>query len=280
MVVYIFKNLCIFIITVVWTNWGNGQPNGYGGGEDCAENQKPWETNGKWNDVKCDSLRPFICEKDSSPFESELSLSEENSEEWVNNKYYFYSNKGKTHQEAVNFCSKNGDNGKLLEPKNEIDYDQVLTLAEEKGLNNIWIGVMKTNNNTEYHHFYYNSDHSPVTWTKWGPGEPQDWGRNDNCVQIEIGNGGKWFDDDCSARKQFVCEKIDNTNGDDNHSDDCCIFPFAYNNITYNQCTNADHNQTWCATEVDADGNYFGIWKNCNENCKKGKTTAFPILMI
>ena len=180
----------------------------------------------------------------------------------------------------MNFCSKNGDNGKLLEPKNEIDYDQVLTLAEEKGLNNIWIGVMKSNNNTGYHHFYYNSDHSPVTWTKWGPGEPQDWGRNDNCVQIEIGNGGKWFDDDCSARKQFVCEKIDNTNGDDNHSDDCCIFPFAYNNITYNQCTNADHNQTWCATEVDAYGNYFGIWKNCNENCKKGKTPAFPILMI
>ena len=58
----------------------------------------------------------------------------------------------------------------------------------------------------------------------------------------------------------------------DDPTDDCCVFPFTYNNITYNQCTNADHNQTWCATEVDADGNYYGIWKNCNENCKKGET--------
>ena len=112
---------------------------------------------------------------------------EENSEEWVNNKYLF-SIKGKTHEQAVNFCSKNGD-GKLLEPKNEIDYDQVLTLAEEKGLNSIWIGVSEEEKFSG--NYLYNSNHSPITWTKWGPGEPQDWGRNDNCVQIEIGNG-KW----------------------------------------------------------------------------------------
>jgi len=56
----------------------------------------------------------------------------------------------------------------------------------------------------------------------------------------------------------------------DDHSDDCCVFPFKYNDITYNQCTNANHDQTWCATEVDAHGNYNGNWKDCDENCKTG----------
>ena len=50
----------------------------------------------------------------------------------------------------------------------------------------------------------------------------------------------------------------------DNHSDDCCVFPFIYGGITYNQCTYADWDQAWCATEVDAYGNYLG-WNNCNE---------------
>ena len=64
----------------------------------------------------------------------------------------------------------------------------------------------------------------------------------------------------------------------DDHTDDCCIFPFTYNNITYNQCTKTGHiNQTWCATEVDADGNYNGNWKNCNENCKKGETFIYGL---
>ena len=58
----------------------------------------------------------------------------------------------------------------------------------------------------------------------------------------------------------------------DDPTDDCCVFPFTYDNITFNQCTKTDHNQTWCATEVDAYGNYNGNWKNCNENCKKGET--------
>ena len=56
----------------------------------------------------------------------------------------------------------------------------------------------------------------------------------------------------------------------DDHSDDCCVFPFTYNDITYNQCTHY-HDQAWCATEVDADGNYNGNWKVCNKNCIKGE---------
>ena len=51
-------------------------------------------------------------------------------------------------------------------------------------------------------------------------------------------------------------------------NDACCHFPFKYKGSNYNQCTRDGHHQLWCATQVDADGNYNGNWKNCDENCK------------
>lgn len=65
-----------------------------------------------------------------------------------------------------------------------------------------------------------------------------------------------------------------------NFSDGCCVFPFTYIGITYNECTNVDHNQGWCATKVDAEGKYYGFWKDCNENCKKGERNRFLIKKI
>ncbi|CAK8681517.1 unnamed protein product [Clavelina lepadiformis] len=41
-------------------NWGPGEPNGQGNGEDCVE-MYPWD--GKWNDVDCFNPRGYICKK-------------------------------------------------------------------------------------------------------------------------------------------------------------------------------------------------------------------------
>ena len=53
-----------------------------------------------------------------------------------------------------------------------------------------------------------------------------------------------------------------------------CVFPFQYDGTSYNNCTTKDHDQLWCATEVDADGDYIdGQWGNCNSNCGTSKTS-------
>ena len=52
----------------------------------------------------------------------------------------------------------------------------------------------------------------------------------------------------------------------------CCVFPFKYGEITYNQCVNSGYTQPWCATEVDSNGNYLK-WMHCDENCK----IAYPV---
>uniref|UniRef100_G1NV76 C-type lectin domain-containing protein n=1 Tax=Myotis lucifugus TaxID=59463 RepID=G1NV76_MYOLU len=44
--------------SLVYSNWASGEPNSYGGNEDCVE----MYTNGKWNDRPCEVKRLVICE--------------------------------------------------------------------------------------------------------------------------------------------------------------------------------------------------------------------------
>ncbi len=43
--------------------------------------------------------------------------------------------------------------------------------------------------------------------------------------------------------------------------DKCCSLPFTYKGVTYNSCTNVDHNKLWCSL----DANYKGKWGNCGK---------------
>ena len=50
--------------------------------------------------------------------------------------------------------------------------------------------------------------------------------------------------------------------------DNCCTFPFVYENVEYNHCINNDQSTYWCATQTNSNGTY-SKWKNCDENCSK-----------
>ncbi|MCA9543659.1 MAG: CotH kinase family protein, partial [Myxococcales bacterium] len=41
-----------------YTNWGGGEPNDYGAGEDCGH----FRGDGRWNDIPCDTRYPYLCE--------------------------------------------------------------------------------------------------------------------------------------------------------------------------------------------------------------------------
>lgn len=62
-----------------------------------------------------------------------------------------------------------------------------------------------------------------------------------------------------------------------------CRFPFRYKDIEYNSCTTVDHmiassddaenHQGWCATKVDAHGDYVPHnWGVCEPDCKAPKS--------
>ena len=48
--------------------------------------------------------------------------------------------------------------------------------------------------------------------------------------------------------------------------DEKCIFPFRFNNETYESCTWAYSNTAWCSTQVDSSGVHIGGTKG---TCKK-----------
>ena len=53
-----------------------------------------------------------------------------------------------------------------------------------------------------------------------------------------------------------------------------CVFPFQYSGTTYSKCTTKEHDQPWCSTEVDDNGDQvMGKWKNCDSNCGKSKNS-------
>jgi len=55
---------------------------------------------------------------------------------------------------------------------------------------------------------------------------------------------------------------------------DGCIFPFKYNRVLYNKCTNVDYgNAFWCATSLDENGDYYN-WKQCEDSCPSYKVQS------
>ena len=57
-----------------------------------------------------------------------------------------------------------------------------------------------------------------------------------------------------------------------------CAFPFTYQGKTYEKCTEIDHDQLWCSTEVDHNGVHVrGKWGYCDNECNLGKTLILPV---
>merc|ERR1712083_1277020 len=49
-----------------------------------------------------------------------------------------------------------------------------------------------------------------------------------------------------------------------------CIFPFIYNGVTHNKCTDtgSENGAVWCATNVDKNGEVVrNTWEDCSEGC-------------
>ena len=51
-------------------------------------------------------------------------------------------------------------------------------------------------------------DHSPVTYQNWAPGEPNDYGDGEDCVELYLNEAdrGTWNDHFCTDHNEYVCQ--------------------------------------------------------------------------
>ena len=62
--------------------------------------------------------------------------------------------------------------------------------------------------------------------------------------------------------------RLTNVINDECHSSNGypCLFPFFYQGKSYNACIILNHDQYWCGTSYDSNGEDF-YWGHCNKNC-------------
>ena len=82
------------------------------------------------------------------------------------------------------------------------------SLAEEQevfaatGANGRWttIGV----NDIATEGVWVNEDGTPMAYTNWKRGEPNNWGGREDCIYVR---GGQWQDVPCTGSYPFICKK-------------------------------------------------------------------------
>ena len=76
----------------------------------------------------------------------------------------------------------------------------------------MWIGLRRDDSNKNQ---WIWVDGQKVTYSNWGAGEPNN--INEECVVMNTSPSGKWYDDRCSERRPYVCEK-------EGRSENLCLY--------------------------------------------------------
>ena len=103
-------------------------------------------------------------------------------------------------EDAMSYCQNIG--GRLAETRNQEQYDVVEDLSRSLGATNFWLGAC---DGYPEGHWYWISDRSPVALGKfWLTNQPDNAGGNENCLQIQHGQGLDDFV--CATKQKFICE--------------------------------------------------------------------------
>ena len=117
----------------------------------------------------------------------------------IGSKDYTFNKEKKTQSNAKGACCLDG--GKLYEPKDENNFHEVMSHA--RGFGDIWLGI---NDKLVEGQFVYESDNTPIDWSKWVSGESTEANMED-CVSADTNSYG-WYDQSCdNITNYYVCER-------------------------------------------------------------------------
>ncbi|XP_023264465.1 macrophage mannose receptor 1-like [Seriola lalandi dorsalis] len=196
------------------TNWGPGEPNNHEGREECVEMVS--STNGtysSWNDLNCDAHQDWICmiAKGKDPIVPPVPPPPIPAPDcgtnvgWRKNNnicYYYNDTDIVDFYIAVKRCY--AEKATLVSILNKDEQAYVNTMVGTGQVSAAWIGMRMFGIASGQ---YMWVDLSPVTYTHWGPGEPNNANGEEQCVQMNRHQGG-WNDANCGrAGAGYVCKK-------------------------------------------------------------------------
>lgn len=138
---------------------------------------------------------------------------------WRGPHRYLYCTFARSHAEAVAACDDVGAALAVINTPEEQSF--MLRQMPAIGMQDFWIGL----DDTGQEGVFGWADGAETGVMPWAPGQPDDAGGNEDCVRMSA--DGLWFDDDCAAEHNVLCEVACKGDGDgdgDGHSacgDDC-----------------------------------------------------------
>ncbi|XP_061179353.1 macrophage mannose receptor 1-like [Saccostrea echinata] len=192
-----------------YTQWNRGEPNNFADTEDCVELTRG---SGGWNDVNCFFSKPLVCkvakgvQLSTTAALPTASSSGACGTGWVlYNQFCYYTGNGSTLLTWFDARSTCNQMGAELASIHSQDEDNMLVgqYTRTKRTVDYWIGL----NDIEYNSKYVWTDGSLLDFVSWSPHEPNDYGGGENCVTMPYWTGGKWNDDNCNMKKNFICKR-------------------------------------------------------------------------
>ncbi|CAG2225169.1 unnamed protein product [Mytilus edulis] len=116
--------------------------------------------------------------------------------------YYFQFNNKKTWGAAKDDCHTKG--GFLVKIDNAVENWFLKTYLKTESPDSAWIGDTDSQRESS---FVWESDNSPLTYTDWAPGEPNNEFNNEDCLQLRKRVDYKWNDYPCTYSRSYICEK-------------------------------------------------------------------------
>ncbi|XP_076014518.1 uncharacterized protein LOC143007034 [Genypterus blacodes] len=200
---------------VSYTNWGPGEPNNHDNREDCVEMMSNANgTHSWWNDLNCDAHMDWVCmiAKDKTPILPPVPPPPVPAPDCGTNPgwrkyndtcYYYNDTDVVDFHTAMRRCYAEHAHLVSILSRDEQAYVNTMVGTGEVGA--AWIGMMVFGLTGGQ---YMWIDSSPVTYTHWDPGEPNNANGEEQCVQMNRDKGG-WNDANCGRTGAgYVCKKF------------------------------------------------------------------------
>ncbi|KAF7653995.1 hypothetical protein LDENG_00075190, partial [Lucifuga dentata] len=197
------------------TNWGPGEPNNHEDREDCVEMVSNKNgTHSWWNDLNCDAHQDWICmiAKGKTPILPPMPPPPLPAPDcgtnpgWRKNNnicYYYNDTDIVDFHTALTRCY--AEKALLVSILNKDEQAYVNSMVGTGQIGAAWIGMMMFGLAGGQ---YMWVDGSPITYTHWAPGEPNNAHGEEQCVQMNRQHGG-WNDANCGrAGAGYVCKKF------------------------------------------------------------------------